>query len=379
MAKPNVDADGSICSIDKLANDVLLYILSELVPIETITSCKFVCKKWNKLLAGVRGTMIFLVSSPGQRNVKLYFEDIFKLLSNMNPVLATIESLCFKTCATEILHQPVNKIKVRTQGNKKAIAIGSRAGLVCISRPHHGLSDPTHVCNPMTFEYTNLPQLSSSLRGGYVVSGFGHLPECKQFKVLRIYYPSTELRDLDNAPLGMAQVVTLGFGGSSNTWRDVGVIKTPLWQPGIQSGETLYFMGPIDCTIVTFNLQQENFGQLEPPPCLQQFENSIYHLQELNGVLYFIHQLTGRHIHLWAQGEHDSWVTAYTIEWPWKCPYDYFQPIALTAREEILFWVNCKLCVYDSKTSTFKINVDLNPGNKLAICQAICYESSDKK
>ncbi|XP_026459613.1 F-box protein At3g07870-like [Papaver somniferum] len=214
-------------------------------------------------------------------------------------------------------------------------------------------------------------------KGGYIVSGFGYLTSTNEYKVVRICYPTEKLdypqssaagwvEKLDypqSSAAGWVQVYTLGNNNNSG-WRVVGEITATLWLSGVQANGALHFMDDVNWKIVTLDLESEEIGVLPSPPCFQKFKDPSFQVQVLGGHLYVVHQQSGEYVDIWLfqhnenrdhyeRREKDfeswSWSKKFSIEWKHMSIVDYYQPFAITEKNEFLFWIVSYVPVEDQE------------------------------
>ncbi|OVA19374.1 F-box domain [Macleaya cordata] len=293
---------------------------------------------------------------------------------------------------TKINHPPINK------PNEFAM-VGSCNGLICFSVPQYPIYDPVYIFNPITREYINLPRFNIKKRTdywtGHMVCGFGYHPTTNyEYKVVRIYY-------CGKRPIGEVQVYTLGDGRG---WRKKGKIpwslstmihtKTyPPPSPGILANGALYWMNK-EQKIVAFDLADEEFRVVSPPPCfLPTGYNEYKHcfqLRELGRCLCVVHQVRGECVEIWSfkktkngtsykmkEEEYLSWTWSreFRIRWEGQHKNEY-EPFALTKSGEVLLLYNHKILFrYDPKTATLKKLV-VDDGTGLKYFQGVPHMNS---
>ncbi|XP_065872648.1 putative F-box protein At1g26515 isoform X2 [Euphorbia lathyris] len=85
-------------------------------------------------------------------------------------------------------------------------------GLLCLSNPSG--NDPVIVCNPVTGEFINLPEVRTVKHLNMPLEcGFGFSPMTNQYKVIRMF-----TRWIEHEKFMAAEVHVLG----TKTWKDLG-------------------------------------------------------------------------------------------------------------------------------------------------------------
>lgn len=127
----------------------------------------------------------------------------------------------------------------------KSVIIGSSNGLICLAVPKDGLygavDDPLYICNPITREYIYLPipTINENCATVRNVFGFGYNDKPKEYKVVRIYYESEDVKER-----GLLQVYTLG---GRTGWRNKGKMIYSLqsnnsYSPGTNVDGAIYWL-----------------------------------------------------------------------------------------------------------------------------------------
>ncbi|OVA09222.1 F-box domain [Macleaya cordata] len=258
--------------INLLPTEVTLDIFSRL-PAESILLCRRVCKTWQNLLnnfVDVHSGFISLIqrypkSSSDKKSESIRSKEKYGNLLYYGEYNDLKQSNNKKTLA-RINHPPLRFDNA---------FVGSCNGLICLSEhTTSGIEDPVYICNPITREYINLPiykdlSLRKRRRGfscnlfskGRMVSGFGYNLSTNEYKVVRIYYYSSNV--------GLVQVYTLGSGSG---WRNLGEITYSFLDtfphtPGVFVNGALHWQEEIG-KIVAFDLADEKFRVVPLPPFL---------------------------------------------------------------------------------------------------------------
>ncbi|XP_026419548.1 F-box protein At3g07870-like [Papaver somniferum] len=354
--------------MEALHEDIVSEVLSH-IPDAYLQDCKLVCKRWRDHLRNKKLGFLFTVASRNDEIIQLYHADY-----NVIKSAGGHEGYCYETSTTKISLPLV--IRKTDEFN---VVVGSCNGLVCFVVPHLGLEDPIYICNPVTREYMSLPMINTKIaktgQTSLVVSGFGYLPSRNEYKVVRILYPH-RLPYPDATTVGWVQVCTIGKG-SSNGWRNVGVITDSLYLHGTHVTGVLYWKDKKNHKIVAFDLEDEVFRIVPPPPCIRPEEQGIemlYWLLNFGGDLSFVDHVWGDHVDVWTfkkntlegtndnfnMNKHDfyhswSWIKEVNIEWEGDThDCNFYDPFALTKSNEVLLWYNeTILRCYDPKTRSF--------------------------
>ncbi|OVA09218.1 F-box domain [Macleaya cordata] len=242
--------------------------------------------------------------------------------------------------------------------------VGSCNGLICFSMPYmyHTHEHGFYICNPITREYKRLYEISKCEP---MVYGFGYIPSCNEYKIVRI------------CDCGRIQVYTIGSG---NGWRNKEKITCKLGSPsyppppGILANGALHWldhMAPMK--ILAFDLADEKFRVVPSPPCFLPagYNQSKHHfqLQELGRCLCLVHHVKGERMDIWSlkkmkNSTNDNMEDQEYQLWTWSREFSIrcngwilgeYKPFALTKSGEVLFWRDNKILFrYDPKTGTLK-------------------------
>ncbi|KAF0892766.1 hypothetical protein E2562_017730 [Oryza meyeriana var. granulata] len=210
------------------------------------------------------------------------------------------------------------------------------------------LSSEIFVCNPATKEFVELPAGTPDVWDNFQKVGFGVDPSTGEHKVVRCFmrhYYSNE--DFTSYSCG-CEVFTLG----SRAWRPaldppyVIVDMMPLSIPG-----AIYWSAgspPATPRMLRFDLQDEEFTNFPPPPCMD-LEDHYSYLTELGGKLCYCHS-PGDTVQLWVA---DDGATK-AAPWSQLCTIKLLRPcreiIPFAAYEGGIFlYVNFSvICRYDT-------------------------------
>ncbi|KAI3834106.1 hypothetical protein MKW98_030514 [Papaver atlanticum] len=342
--------------MENLPNDVLSKILF-LVPCDSVLNCKLVCKTW-KTLASQRQVRSILFTLGTESEMDCMNELYYGYYDEIKGT--TKEKFNYRKSLTKINHPPMNR-----QNHEDSI-VGCCNGLVCFIVPHHNVKDPVYICNPITGEYVNLPELNAKV--GLIVGGFGYLRSTNVYKVIRVHYPQRFRFSDGHFSMGSVEIYTFGdCGGGGGYWRSIGETTYSLTFQGTLVNGSLYWLDNKDWKIVSFNLSDEEFRLLPTvPPCLLQDDpdkNTTYRIKVLQGNLCLVHLQLGEHVNIWSykydlakQEGNDNPSLGWSLEF--SIPYfsnstkdHYFEPFAVTKHNEVLFWYgSTSLCCYDSNT-----------------------------
>ncbi|KAI3847819.1 hypothetical protein MKW98_021779 [Papaver atlanticum] len=346
--------------MENLPNDLLSKILF-LVPCDSVLNCKLVCKTWKTLISH-RQVISILFSLGTESEMDCMNELYYGYYEEIKGT--TKEEFNYRTSLKKINHPPMNR-----RDHVDSI-VGCCNGLVCFIVPHDHVDDPVYICNPITGEYVNLPELNAEV--GLIVGGFGYLRSANVYKVIRIHYPSRVYFSDVQLSAGSVQIYTFGdCGGGGGYRRSIGETSYSLTFQGTLVNGSLYWLDNKDWKIVSFNLSDEEFSLLPTvPPCLLQEDpgkNTMYRMKVLQGNLCLVHLQLGEHVNIWSykdnlakQNERDNPSLGWSLEFsiPYSCKA-YHEPFAVTKHNEVLLWYGyTRLCCYDSSTKTLSKIVD---------------------
>ncbi|KAI3874050.1 hypothetical protein MKX03_016379 [Papaver bracteatum] len=355
-----------------LPSDIVLDILSWL-PAESVSDCKLVCKRllnllsrrWDQFAKVHYQRQLLRLSSSGDATssstgflfsfqkdekdntigVRLYYGNEYNGEMNIH------ENFSYKT---------LQKTSVSFHDMLDSdVIVGSYNGLICLLRYHHGIADPIHICNPNIGEYVNLPEYTLREEDYLDAYGFGYVHSMDQYKVVRIYYPES-----DNYDNGEVQVYTIGSGSA---WRTIGKTSYQLWSQyslGTYVDGSLHWID--NKKIIAFNLVNEEFRLIQPPPSYDPSHDCRYCLDmvlALRENVCFCHQNNEEHLlDIWSlkkNATEASWSRdfsiAYNSTWEMGSPsYEFpVKPFLITKKNEVLFvHQGSTLYCYDPNTNT---------------------------
>ncbi|OVA06396.1 F-box domain [Macleaya cordata] len=366
--------------MENLQEEIIFDIFSRL-PVESVLKCRQVCKTWNALLhhsyfAHMHlGRCLLQVDDHYSSNAVAASETISKVgfLSLMGPRKKNIAQLYYLEYDgnDELSYKTFRKINhphIR-RPDWDAI-VGSCNGLVCLSvdHPRYQFRDPVNIWNPITREYTNIPEFNKADYSGLMTCGFGYAPSTNEYKVVRIYYR------LGLHSAGQVQVYTLG---SDSGWRNKGEIKYFLADhgPGILENGALHWVEYNNWNIVAFDLGKEEFYLLPSLPCFPPLGDYSFSFRVLGGCLCVVHHGGYDSINIWSlKKKCGEWEKLFSISYQSSKTDDY-QPFTLTKSGELLLWNNFRSFYrYNSNTGTLEKLVDLD--TDLRFYQAMPHKNS---
>ncbi|XP_065871639.1 F-box protein At3g07870-like isoform X2 [Euphorbia lathyris] len=284
-----VEIQHSGCSIVNLPSHILATILFRL-PIKKIVVCKCICKSWYAMISNPEFTKMHYAQSevlPIARTVNsthvsrtLYPLELEQDERSMDMFLCQqshdyserIRQVCMKTGSK--LKIPVRNFPI---DSNEAVAlnpmdyrykiVNSCNGFLCLSEPIY--NKPAVVCNPVTGEFINLPQVikGENVDGSshdHFDCGFGFSPKTNQYKVVKIL---KQYSPMEKKYGNLVQVHILG----TRSWKNIEFAP--------YSGYTFlfptYLNGAVHwiCLLVkklililSFDCEKECFLQLSSPP-----------------------------------------------------------------------------------------------------------------
>ncbi|KAM0930019.1 hypothetical protein ACQ4PT_001201 [Festuca glaucescens] len=301
MACENLD-------VPQLPDDIFMEILSYL-PAKSIGRFRSVSSSWDAQLLSPSFVELHRrrANNPGGQP-KLFFSptekpsDFYSWQPGGGPVKKLMENeLCFPAPVTKPLH-----------------------GLVLIRS--YGVDGGYDVCNPSTGEFmaiqdTRLPfktilRYSTQTQPGppsyiHVAYGLGYCSVKDEYKVVRLFSDAYEI-----AP--RCEVLVLR---APAYWRPT-VQQPPVCivedhNPAVFLNGYLHFL-PKDGTILTFNVSDETFGSLPPPPPYLDHENPVVRMTELDGCLCLCREKTD-------EGPYQAWLLRdfkANKQWEQLCCFD---------------------------------------------------------
>ncbi|XP_065872135.1 putative F-box protein At3g16210 [Euphorbia lathyris] len=331
-------------SFSDLPNTVLVNILLRLT-IKRIFVCKCVCK-----------TLYDLISDPEFAKLHFHQSEVYPLLRTsgftiLSRMLYLVQpnqdefedkldtsygSSCIKIKLDSKLKLPLRNIEMidkeavgsenclkLNMKNHKYKIVNSCNGLLCLSNPSD--NDPVIVCNPVTGEFINLPEVRTVKDLNMPVEcGFGFSPVTKQYKVIRTFTRRTE-----NEKVMVAEVHVLG----TETWKDLRFFPESVWKlfPTYFNG-CVYWISPKQCSVICFDIDKECFESIRAPPW--KTYNIVWRgsMGVLGGAICITEAFDCEHINVWAMkdlGGEKTWSKMLSIimygEARW--PRGSYQPI----------------------------------------------------
>ncbi|KAI3978378.1 hypothetical protein MKX01_013176 [Papaver californicum] len=237
-----------------LPQEIIYNIFSRL-PVESVLDSKLVCKPLRNILQ-IRSSRQLIRKIKSTRWINLKFPvDVFGIVGSCNGLI------CFS---------------VETEKYKG----------ICMPGRFHHTDEPFYICNPVTREYANLPELptdddkNGSSSSAYIVHGFGYHPLTNEYKVIRIFF--TLYR----------KVYTLGSGSGSG-WKSAGEVCHYLhcfsgFAKSVCVDGSFYWLREGSRDILAFDLADEKFYWLLPPP--ETTTTGYYKLCVMSGCLCLVHE-----------------------------------------------------------------------------------------
>ncbi|OVA02161.1 F-box domain [Macleaya cordata] len=360
-----------------LPEEITMDILSRL-PAESVLKCQLVCKTWRSLVHDPSFNHMHLLrhqlddQNAAESSGLLGFIFLTSLSNNEGRKLCYLR---YNKKDEQQQHHPhqtlITRISLHPPAVDDHLIVGSCNGLICISINNYsvGVGDPVYICNPITREYVILPYMDTKLNDRCcLVSGFGYNPSTNEYKVVRICCSNYE-------PFAKTvQVYTLGDGIG---WRNKGeimykFIHHPRYILGILANGALHWLDA-EQKIVAFDLVDENFRVLPPPPFLRRLnESNHFELQVFRGSLCALHYIGDKRMDVWSlknniNSNYDMKEQGYQF-WSWSKEFSSGrevlipnQAITLTESGEVLLCYNrSTLFRYDMKTTTSEKLVKLD-------------------
>ncbi|XP_026438148.1 F-box protein At3g07870-like [Papaver somniferum] len=264
---------------NSLPEEITLEIISRL-PAEDVLECKLVCTNWRSLVGNPLFFKMHLhhVNHPVADSGKLGFI----ATSYIDPSNSfNLQYLEFNENHESI--ERITRVNYKPPFGYETRFAGLCDGLICLYRyKYPGI---TYICNPITREYIMLPEINTVEMGLYFLPNimstkmdFGYVSSTNEYKVVAVIpFYKTEFIEVC--------VYTLGSG---NGWRNIGKFDfgtSEYWREGVFVNGALYWMDSHSDKLVTFDLAEEKFSHLSPPPLPSRYEE--YRLRVLDGCLSF--------------------------------------------------------------------------------------------
>ncbi|XP_026389185.1 F-box protein At3g07870-like [Papaver somniferum] len=285
---------------NSLPEEITLDIISRL-PTEDVLECKSVCTNWRRIVLLPLFCKMHLdhLNHPAADSGKLGFIAM-TYIPRSNGIVDRNSSFNLHYFEFNENHESIERI---TRVNyKPPFGYGTRFvglcnGLICLDKFHS--PGKTYICNPITREYIMLPEINTVGMGvwksefGYrydlITGEFCMLPRIKITKMDFGYVSSTNkykvvaVMSFEETEFMEVCVYTLGSG---NGWRNIGKFNFGTiehWGEGVFVNGSFYWMDVRK--IVTFDLAEEKFSDLTPPPLPSKYGDCYYHISVLDGCL----------------------------------------------------------------------------------------------
>ncbi|XP_075497078.1 F-box protein At3g07870-like [Primulina tabacum] len=346
-----------------LPSEIMINILSRL-PVQTILSCKCVCKQLLNLLSTPEFAASHLpFSTPGlvilQSGTKGNLCQIFEIEDGIELQHNNLHS------------SPVMKFDPNLSmglPEVNLLLVGSVNGLLCLRECRNKLYDALYVCNPITHEYIAFPRIEACIVEYPDTSeyGFGVSKITGQYKVVRNVHRHSNPQA---GPCSSIQnheclVYTLG----TRSWRHVQPgppfghydLSRSLFLNGNLHGSVQDYCGSGDKLIYCFDLESESFQPFPPFPT-PPVPPVVGTLGILDDCLCFVDirseddEITA----IWVMNEYGvekSWTEILVIAEVEDFPCTYYDSVELIKAfkngDILLSWNNYNLFYFNSKTKT---------------------------
>lgn len=224
----------------------LLYDILSGLPIETIFSCKCVCKTFLNILADPYFAELHLKKASNV-DYSLIIQDRLSALNFFLVPMVAIDGQ--SNCVShpwQTLNMPSRVSPFKDKG--AVYLVGSYNGLLCLH--YHFDVSMFYVCNPILGEFMFL---SGSKLCSYHSAGFGFCPKTKQYKVIVF------------DPCFRGEILTLG----TNCWRRIDNVPHPLSPMSLDccyNGNLHWIASRSPKNLIcSFNLESECFSYISPP------------------------------------------------------------------------------------------------------------------
>lgn len=386
-------------SLTDLPSPISVDILARL-SVKRIFICKRVCKTWRDLISSpdfaklhfARGEAFPLVRSldPSRVSRTLYLVEPpehssgfdmmcgrplkMKLDTKLKIPLHN-EELVIKSVGDANMNSHSKAgIKLRPQDHELNV-VHSCNGFLLLSEPFKysafvGGSNPVMVCNPITREYINLPAAIKYDESGKHMNamhyGLGFSPKTNQYKVIRT---CGHLARKGTYSGSVTEIHILGTG----TWKRIGNAPSTLLH---KVGSPTYLNGSlhwlcrediISTCIMSFDLDNETFQSLSPPPFSPSTTSPSWNLGvtlgELRGYLCIYDGSGFEQPKVWVMKEYGvqgSWSKEFCFSTQTvgaRCIYGlFFEPISLLRNGAILLFHSLRGALYyrDAKKPGFR-------------------------
>ncbi|XP_074285085.1 F-box/kelch-repeat protein At3g23880-like [Silene latifolia] len=269
---------------------ILIEILGRL-PIQTLISCKFVCKSWRSLLTESYFYKLYTYHMPTTLILQIKGSSL-NTLKQINYIESSSCSSNSTTTTTSLLKKLrfVKRVNNNNDNNQDLgylngpdfrFQLGNSCnGFVCIREI--GTREPTLVWNPMMGQFAVLPKPANT-SVDKVVAGFGFCGRTNKYKVLRIFH-----KNLDPQSKLRVEIYELGVG---DKWRGIGDAPFPIPSriPGFYTNNSIHWIMDDEFKpetanselICGFDFIEEKFKVITPPPIYSSNQWNKYHWSNL--------------------------------------------------------------------------------------------------
>lgn len=277
------------CQLLELPSPLLCDILSRLT-VETILSCKCVCKTFLEILTDPHFVKLHLIKAPNIDYGMIIVErdDLSNLLIAYNYTHELekpefdLTNLSSRPCQT----LPAPSIASQFYNNCFNI-VGACNGLICICYKNARFQKVYYICNPILGEFFALPLHDECQIIEH--SGFGFCPKTNQYKVIRFIYPN--------------KYCTVCTVGTDHCWRKIDNLPVPLTLRSMDcslNGNLHWITSYTEVSnlICSFNLETEQVSFIPPPAHFtQDFRNEVFYIEMglFDGYLCLNYQIGGKY------------------------------------------------------------------------------------
>lgn len=355
----------------------ILYDIISRLPLETIFSCKCVCRVFLNIIKDPFFAKIHLTKAPSTSAALIVQEDQLPF-GNFHPYMLDLDDTPARSSSSSD-HHPCHQHFLSWQSHGltqrnvnccffkgNATLISSCNGLLCLYSPASG--EPLYcICNPISGECMALPPPISSTSGYTYLnhSGFGFCPKTNKYKVIRFM----SFTSSDPFMVSTLRTVALVHTVGTKSWRNIGNAPCPETGGSFDSllCNSLHWITNSRTTsdlISSFDLETEKF---RPVPVPAHFGPeyvskiswiSVGVLGERLCVCYTLGDAQFEVCVMKEYGVRESWIKEFVIDVKFYCGVqveDLQQPIKFSNNGELLLISRFNFLVsYSPQKGTFR-------------------------
>ncbi|KAH7844354.1 hypothetical protein Vadar_027133 [Vaccinium darrowii] len=334
-------------TVTDLPNHIICDILSRL-PLNSIFTCKRVCKIWRDLTLDPYFAKLHLSRSP--LSIITYCNGTNT--NNNSPSSSHFE--IFLLDDPPVISRPLSTMKFTAEIDFPYFGIQKVAscnGLILLSNYSSEGDLVITVCNPLRGQHIVLPKPPKSPSHLYNLE-LGHNPATDQYKVLRLshtYHPTRLYID----------IYTIGIDDEWRSIRDMGQPPAFIFPNFVFLNGALHCIGHENVRFIySFDIEKEQFGSFPLP---SHFGDSFEFLGVVDNRLCIYSEYSLHGWEIWSMnkyGDFGSWTLEWVIDGPNACGFDgCFKPLKMLKDGSLLImFSNSRSEIKGKKTTLASYN-----------------------